>query len=98
MRCRYQEVFGFRRIRSDNSPDRAEVPDGPIFKIYPKELNKVKIAWLSCGNGVGLEVFEFLDPPFKKPKPFDFASGGFFHIAITVPDPGLKIFSLEKLF
>jgi hypothetical protein len=88
---RYGEVFGFRKIRSDVTTDRAETPNGPIFKIYPNLLNKVKIAWLSCGNGVGFEVFEFQDPAYKKARDFDseFHHGGFFHIAITVPDPGM---------
>lgn len=84
----YQEVFGFQKIRSDRVSSRAEDgPDAPIFKIYDSKLQKVKIAWLSCGNGVGFEVFEFIDPPHKKPDRFDYARGGFFHIAITAADP-----------
>jgi len=85
----YENVFGFRKVRSDITTDRAETPAGAIFKIYPKLLKKVKIAWLSCGNGVGFEIFEFQDPEYKKARDFDteFHHGGFFHIAITVPDP-----------
>jgi catechol 2,3-dioxygenase-like lactoylglutathione lyase family enzyme len=83
----YQEVFGFRRIRSDRTTVRAETPDAPIFKIYPPSLEKVKCAWLACGNGVGFEVFEFIKPAYEQPKDFEYARGGFFHIAITVPDP-----------
>lgn len=83
----YQEVFGFRRIRSDRTTERSDTPDAPIFKIYDNKLQKVKVAWLSCGNGVGFEIFEFIDPGFEKPENFDYTRGGFFHIGITVSDP-----------
>jgi catechol 2,3-dioxygenase-like lactoylglutathione lyase family enzyme len=81
------KVFGFRRIRPDRTTDKAKTPEGPIFKIYPSSLQKVKCAWLSAGNGVGFEVFEFIEPKTVAPKSFEFTRGGFFHIAITVPDP-----------
>lgn len=85
----YQEVFGFHKIRSDRVSSRAEDgSDAPIFKIYDNKLQKVKIAWLASGNGVGLEIFEFIDPPFKKPDHFDYTRGGFFHIAVTAANPG----------
>jgi catechol 2,3-dioxygenase-like lactoylglutathione lyase family enzyme len=85
----YQKVFGFRRIRSDRVTDRAvDGDEAPIFKIYGNSLQKVKGAWLACGNGVGFEVFEFIDPACTVPKPsFEYTRGGFFHIAVTTPDP-----------
>jgi catechol 2,3-dioxygenase-like lactoylglutathione lyase family enzyme len=85
----YTKVFGFRKIRSDRTTDRdVDGPESPIFKIYGNKLNKVKSAWLACGNGVGFEIFEFIDPQTVVPKEsFEFARGGFFHIAVTTPDP-----------
>lgn len=87
----YHAVFGFKRIRSDRDTDRAESPEGAIFKIYPNSLNKVKMAWLSAGNGVGFEIFEFQDPSYKPARDFnaEYNRGGFFHIAVTVRDPGM---------
>jgi catechol 2,3-dioxygenase-like lactoylglutathione lyase family enzyme len=93
----YQAVFGFRRIRSDRATDRAETPDAPIFKIYPASLKKVKCAWMSCGNGVGFEIFEFQDPKTEDMKkitaeqPFEYTRAGFFHIAVTVADPNATL-------
>ncbi|KAH8598257.1 Glyoxalase/Bleomycin resistance protein/Dihydroxybiphenyl dioxygenase [Bisporella sp. PMI_857] len=89
----YQEVFGFRRIRSDRFTDRAVSPDGPIFRIYPPSLNKVNGAWMSCGNGVGFEIFEFRDPKHEKARDFEtqYYHGGFFHIAVTVSDPDATV-------
>jgi hypothetical protein len=39
------------------------------------------------GNGIGIEFFEFIDPPMSQPATFDYTRGGVFHIAITDPDP-----------
>ena len=48
------------------------------------------MAFMSCGNGVGFEIFEFQDPAYQKTREFsiEFNHGGFFHIAVTVADPG----------
>lgn len=60
----------------------------PISEIYGPHLRRMKIAFLDFGDGVGLELFEFLDPPYRKPDDsFDYAKGGFFHVGITVTDP-----------
>ena len=90
----YEEVFGFRRIRTDTSTARSATPAAPIFRIYGEQLNEVKIAYMSAGNGVGFELFQFVDPPYKKPEDgFNFARGGLFHFAVTVAD----IDAAEKL-
>lgn len=82
----YENMFGFQRIRPDSTSDRSE-GDSAIFRIYGQKLQKVKIAYLSAGNGVGIEFFQFLDPPYKKPEqPFEFNRGGVFHFAVTVAD------------
>lgn len=60
--------------------------------VYGKELNKVKLAIMTTGNGVGFEIFEFIDPPYSgtgrstRFGPNDYTNDGFFHVAITVPD------------
>lgn len=69
--------------------------DAPIFKIYGTKLRKVKMAWLSTGNGVGFEIFEFIDPPTKSADEINanwsleeqYQRGGYFHIGVTAPDP-----------
>lgn len=70
-------------------------PDNHIFPLYGPSLHKVKIAWLSYGNVVGLELFELIEPRCEAPaisdSTFDlqdrFKQDGFFHICLTVPDP-----------
>jgi len=92
----YGKHFGFRRIRNDRTTDRSiDGSDSPIFKIYGNKLNKVKVAWLSTGNSVGFEIFEFIDPPTKSSDSIkkdwtleeQFKRGGYFHIGVTAPDP-----------
>lgn len=57
----------------------------------------MKVAYLVTGDGTGFELFEFIDPPYRRlvpvperdPSAFTpemYARGGFFHIAITVED------------
>ena len=59
-------------------------------------MKKVNCAWMSCGNGVEFEIFEFQDPKTVAPKtteaePFDYTRGGFFHIAVTTADPNATV-------
>jgi catechol 2,3-dioxygenase-like lactoylglutathione lyase family enzyme len=86
----YTTNLGFRRLQKGcRAFDRASDPDAPIFKVYGDSLHKVKIAPLSSGNGVGVELFQFIDPPVKKGTSFKdmYTRGGYFHICITHPDP-----------
>lgn len=77
--------------------DRAENANQPIFRIYPQSLQKVKVAWLACGNGVGFEVFEFIDPPHRPKPEFEYERSGFFHIAVTAPDPEAVVKRAEEV-
>ena len=87
----YQSVFGFRKIRSDKVHDRKVSPRGPIFRIYGETLKEVKVAYLSSGNGVGFELFQFVDPPYQPPEslassmPLNYTRGGFYHVGVTKP-------------
>ncbi|OTA66001.1 Glyoxalase/Bleomycin resistance protein/Dihydroxybiphenyl dioxygenase [Hypoxylon sp. EC38] len=88
----YTEVLGFVSLGPTIVEDRSVNPDTAVFRICPPGFNKVKVAYLTTGNGVGLELFEFLDPrmdpnlasSFESGR--DFRRGGIFHFAVTVPD------------
>ena len=46
------------------------------------------MAWLTTGNGVGFELFEFVEPRLEHLAKFDHAArDGVFHMCITDPDP-----------
>jgi predicted enzyme related to lactoylglutathione lyase len=84
------EVLGFHLLRPAVTMSRAETPEGAIFKIYPKTLNKVTVVAMSSGAGLGVEIFQFHDPAIteatKANFETDYARGGFFHIGVTTPD------------
>lgn len=84
----YTKVLGFRKLQRNCSVlDREVAPDAAIFRIYGPKLQKIKLGCLSMGNGVGLEIFEFIEPKMSAPAEFDYTRGGFFHFAITDSDP-----------
>lgn len=58
-----------------------------IYGSAGASINEMKIALLTSDNSIGLELFEFVDPPIKHGAEFDITRGGFFHICITDSDP-----------
>ncbi|KAL5593942.1 hypothetical protein ACKLNR_014099 [Fusarium oxysporum f. sp. zingiberi] len=85
----YTEILGFQVIGNRIFHiKRSENPSAAIFAIYGDDLHEVKLAYMATGNGVGFEVFQFLDPGFKKnPVDFEYNRGGFFHVCVTNADP-----------
>jgi predicted enzyme related to lactoylglutathione lyase len=57
----------------------------------------MKLALLSTGNDVAIEIFEFVEPKYNGPqglepwKPDTYTRGGVFHFCLTVADVDGKI-------
>lgn len=85
----YTSVLNFQLIGNRTFHiKRSETPSAAIFSIYGDSLNEVKLAYMATGNGVGFEVFQFIDPPFKPNETdFEYNRGGFFHICVTDENP-----------
>ncbi|KAJ5345710.1 Glyoxalase/Bleomycin resistance protein/Dihydroxybiphenyl dioxygenase [Penicillium brevicompactum] len=85
----YTEVMGFQLIGNRIFHiKRSETPSAAIFSIYGDALHEVKLAYMATGNGVGFEVFEFINLDFKaNAVSFEYNRGGFFHICVTDPNP-----------
>ncbi|KAF5010404.1 hypothetical protein FDECE_3456 [Fusarium decemcellulare] len=88
----YTKVLGFE-VLIPLTTRKASDPEGPLLTaIYGKELKEMKLAILSAGNDVGVEIFEFVDPPYNGPKeridwnPNTYTRGGVFHYCFTVFD------------
>ena len=82
----YKKIFGFRLI---GGPDTIKADDstrGLVFKdIFGSDFKEVKVAWLSSGNQVGIEIFQFIHPKAeRRTDNFEYWKSGFFHICITV--------------
>jgi catechol 2,3-dioxygenase-like lactoylglutathione lyase family enzyme len=59
----YAEVLGFNLVKPPMEGIADDSYLGRLFQdIFGKGFKKLKLAHLSFGNQVGLEVFEFIDP------------------------------------
>jgi catechol 2,3-dioxygenase-like lactoylglutathione lyase family enzyme len=84
----YSTHLGFRLLGKIAHIKRSADPGAAIFGIYPSGLNEVKLAYMATGNGVGFEVFQFVDPkPVAAERDFHYERAGFFHVCVTDPDP-----------
>jgi catechol 2,3-dioxygenase-like lactoylglutathione lyase family enzyme len=55
--------------------------------IYGERFRRCKQAQLMAGNGVAVELFEFVDPPTQpRGGEFEYWRAGFFHICVVDPD------------
>ena len=85
----YQEVFGFNVI---NGPVEIVADDsalGMVVKdIHGPNFKKMRVVWLSSGNQVGIEIFEYLDPKAERRinDNYEYWKSGFFHICVTDPN------------
>lgn len=83
----YSTVLGFTvvvapvRLSADSHAGRVAAA------IYGERFRECKQAQLGSGNGVGLELFEFVDPLTEPPADaFEYWRAGFFHICVVDPD------------
>jgi catechol 2,3-dioxygenase-like lactoylglutathione lyase family enzyme len=84
----YHEVFGCDIVMA---PIAAK-DDGSYFgeileDIFGKGFDEVKLAHLTTGDGIGIELFEFAKPkPERRDDNFEYWKSGVFHICLTDPD------------
>ena len=84
----YKEVLGFTVVRgpvefvADDSLTGRAVRD-----IHGPALKRMRMAWLSSGNQIGFEVFEYIEPKAQRRQDnFEYWKSGFTHICITDPN------------
>jgi len=83
----YGKVFGFPcimgpRLLEAEGHREAASSLGPTFR-------RAWQAHLLCGNNVGIELFQFIDPPVKdrdREEPLEFTRRGTWHLCLTYPD------------
>ena len=81
----YGKVLGFTLLFRRTLEYRPEVPE--VREIFGAQFGKALQAHVVSGNGVGLELFQFLDPPVQMPENnFAYWRGGVFHLCVTDPD------------
>jgi catechol 2,3-dioxygenase-like lactoylglutathione lyase family enzyme len=84
----YQEVLGFTLLMGP-----MEVRVGPGYPaneerdVLGENFNAMLLAHMVSVNGIGIELFQLLDPPHEKREPsLEYWKSGFFHICVTNPN------------
>ena len=86
----YTSVLGFEVLRDPAEIVAGDGEAGERFAwINGPKFGRARVAYLTSGNGVGLEMFEFGQP---RTEPFaddwEFWRPGIWHICVTAPDVG----------
>jgi catechol 2,3-dioxygenase-like lactoylglutathione lyase family enzyme len=84
----YTRILGFQLLAGPYTVDRSTPLHGEALSdVFGDGFRVMKQAHLTSGNGVGLELFESVDPPHERRSPdLQYWTSGFFHICITDPD------------
>jgi catechol 2,3-dioxygenase-like lactoylglutathione lyase family enzyme len=84
----YQKILGFQVLMGPYEVTVGDSYGSRMLKdFFGPDLKRLRIVHMSMGNGIGLEVFEFIEPKSRLPKnAFDYTRGGFYHICITEPN------------
>ncbi len=99
----YSEILGMTvlvnpvEIPADTTkPENAELSDR-VRTVFGPKFGKLLICHMSSVNGVGIELFQFVEPKAEfREDNFEYWKTGFFHIAVTderIEELGNKIAS-----
>lgn len=83
----YSEVLGFRLI-SGPVDIRDDGPAGPqAHNVLGPGFRHMLQAHLTTANGVGVELFQLIDPPHeRRPDEVEYWRSGIFHFCVTCED------------
>jgi catechol 2,3-dioxygenase-like lactoylglutathione lyase family enzyme len=84
----YGEILGFHVIAGPAELVGDDSPFGQIVKdIFGADFGRGRLVFLTGGNGVVIEIFEFERPKSeRRENNFEFWKNGFFHICFVDPD------------
>ena len=84
----YEEVLGFSVLRRETiRAEDSSLISSNFKRIFGANFKRVQVAWLSSGNLVGFELFEFEGPRAEqRADNFEYWKTGIFHICITDPN------------
>lgn len=85
----YRDVLGFTVLIGPTQNDGDDETDlGRLNRgVFGRTFNKSRIAHLVTSNGIGIELFQFIDPAHRAPEDnFAYWRGGIFHFCIVDPD------------
>jgi catechol 2,3-dioxygenase-like lactoylglutathione lyase family enzyme len=84
----YRDVLGLTLVLGpvDLVAD-GDVENDGVAAVFGARFRHARQAHMATGNGVGFELFEFVDPPTRAPEDnFDYTLRGFSHVCFVAPD------------
>jgi catechol 2,3-dioxygenase-like lactoylglutathione lyase family enzyme len=83
----YGRVFGFRRIMGPRRLEANLSATAESAHVLGPRFRAALQAHLVTGNGIGLELFQFLEPETETPDDnLEYWKTGFWHLCFTDPD------------
>ena len=84
----YHSVLGFQVIRPPFEVVAGQGEGGRRFAhINGPKFVRCRVAYLTAGNGVGFEMFEFAEPRTERfADDWEFWRPGIWHLCVTAPD------------
>jgi catechol 2,3-dioxygenase-like lactoylglutathione lyase family enzyme len=83
----YRDVLGFRHIMGPRVLEAGSQATHETPSIFGPRFRKAYQAHMLAGNGVGLELFQFMEPAVeRRPDNFEYWKVGVFHLCVTDPD------------
>lgn len=83
----YRSILGFRLV-SGPFEVRSDGPHGTqAVDVLGLDFRHMRQAHMTSANGIGLELFELIDPPHEhRPDVVEYWKSGPFHFCVTHPD------------
>ena len=84
----YEEVLGFSVLRRETiRAEYSSLISSNFKRIFGANSKRMQVAWLSSGNLVGFELFEFEGPRAEqRADNFEYWKTGIFHSCLTDPN------------
>jgi catechol 2,3-dioxygenase-like lactoylglutathione lyase family enzyme len=83
----YRDVLGFKHIMGPRVLEATSHATHETPSIFGPRFRKAYQAHMLAGNGIGLELFQFIDPAVeRRDDNFEYWKVGVFHICVTDPD------------
>jgi catechol 2,3-dioxygenase-like lactoylglutathione lyase family enzyme len=83
----YQDVLGFRLFAGPTEVSIDSAAGEQAHDVLGTVFRKMRIAHLTTGSGVGVELFQSIDPRHERRETaVEFWKSGVFHFCVTDPD------------
>jgi catechol 2,3-dioxygenase-like lactoylglutathione lyase family enzyme len=84
----YRDVLGCTVLIGPTQNDGDNSDLGVLNRgVFGEMFRKSKVAHLVTSNGIGIEIFQFIEPEYQKPENnFEYWRGGTFHFCVVDPN------------